>query len=55
MKENELINEFIKNVYTDNFAEAEVSLRSVVEEKVKNKMKKLMKKDDDCEYKEEKK
>lgn len=45
MKENQLMLEFIKNVYTDNFADAEVSLRYVVEEKIKNKMKKLMKKD----------
>jgi hypothetical protein len=46
MKENELILEFIKNVYGDNFADAEKSARSVVEEKVKNRMKKQMK---DCE------
>lgn len=46
MKENELILEFIKNVYGDNFADAEKSLRSVIEEKIKNRMKKQMK---DCE------
>jgi hypothetical protein len=39
MKENILLREFIYNIYTDNFAEAEKSLRSVVEEKIKNRMK----------------
>jgi len=42
MKEQELIHEFIHNVYTDNFADAEKSLRLVVEEKIKNKMKEEM-------------
>jgi len=43
MKENELILEFVKNVYADNFADAETSLRSVIEEKIKCKMKEHMK------------
>lgn len=47
MKENELILEFVKNVYSDNFADAENSLRSVVEEKIKCKMKKYMSKGDE--------
>lgn len=51
MKENELILEFIKNVYGDNFAEADKNLRSIVEEKIKSRMKKQMKA---CETKEEK-
>ena len=42
MKENKLILEFIKNVYADNFVDAEKTLRSIVEEKIKGRMKKQM-------------
>lgn len=44
MKENNLISEFISNIYNDDFAQAEKSLRSVVEEKIKNRMKREMQK-----------
>lgn len=50
--ENDLIREFIYNVYTDNFAQAEKSLRFVVEEKIKNKMKKMIKNKEESEKQE---
>lgn len=36
--------EFIKHLNSDNFSEAEKSIRSVIEEKIKSKMKKQMSK-----------
>lgn len=44
MKETTLLNEFIQNIYSDDFAEAEKTLRSIVEEKIKKRMQVQMQK-----------
>lgn len=52
MKEKNLTLEFIKNLHTDNFFDAEKTLRSIIEEKLKERMKKEMqpkKKKEKCE------
>jgi len=45
MKENYLLKEFIQDIYTDEFAKAEKTLRSACEEKIKNRMKREMQSD----------
>lgn len=42
-KSREYIDNFIKNIYSDNYADAQVNLKNAVNQKLKDKMASLIK------------